>query len=160
MLIGIAYRSWHGVDEAQPIEGAGRAMINRTAFSVDDPRVKEAVRLYTRFRDEVRQAGARFLLVHFPLAYVVHPEDLTRWILHGVTNVEQEKAFNRDFCAFLNEQDIPCLNLTDDLVSTAKREKQRLYYWLDIHWTEAGNEMVAQLASRYLKRLNMAQVHR
>lgn len=74
--------------------------------------------------------------MHFSLPYVVHPEDMTRWVLHGVTNVEQQKQFNREFCAFLNGQDIACLNLTDDLIDTARQKTERLYYWLDIHWTE------------------------
>jgi len=159
VLIGIVYRSWHGAEEGQPIEGAGRAMINRTVFNVDDPRVKESVGLYTRFRDEVRQAGARLLIMHFPLPYVVHPEDLSRWVLHGVTNVTQQIQFNREFCSFLVRQGIACLNLTDQLMEAAKHSTERLYYWLDIHWTERGNAKVAQMVSDYVMKIELVQAH-
>ena len=159
VLIGIVYRSWHGAEEGQPIEGAGRAMINRSVFNVDDPRVKESVRLYTRFRDEVHQAGARLLILHFPLPYVVHPEDLSRWVLHGVTNVSQQIQFNREFCSFLIRQNIACLNLTDQLMEAAKHSTERLYYWLDIHWTERGNATVAQMVADYIMKSEVAQAH-
>jgi hypothetical protein len=159
VLIGIAHRSWHGVGEGDPIEGAGRAMTNRTAFNTDDPRVKESVRLYTRFKDEVHQAGARLLIVHFPLPYVVHPEDLSRWVLHGVTNVTQQIQFNQEFCSYLVRQGIECVNLTNQLMEAAKHSTERLYYWLDIHWTERGNAIVAQMVSDYVMKTEIAQIH-
>lgn len=157
VLAGLAYRSWHGADEGQPIEGAGREMTNRTAFSTDDPRVRESIRLYRRFNDEVRHIGAQLLIVHFPLPYAVHPQDMTRWVLHGVTDVEQQKQFNREFCSFLNGQDIACLNLTHDLIERARQSEERLYYWLDIHWTDRGNAEAAQMVSAYLARSEMTQ---
>ena len=159
VVAGLGYRAWHGFDPERPIEGAGRPMINRTAFSTDDPRVGESIRLYRRFNDEARGAGAQLLIVHFPLPYVVHPQDMTRWVLHGVTNVEQQKQFNRNFCAYLNGQDIPCLDLTDDLITAGRQSTERLYFWLDIHWTERGNAVAAQVVSSYLASSVMAQAN-
>ena len=136
---------------AMRIEGAGREMRNSPTFSIQDPLISDSVIFYRTLRETVEAAGAKLLIVYFPLAYVVHPEDRMRWVLQGVQNIEEQIQFNRTFASFLNENGFRCLNVTEQFVQRAKTEKQRLYYWLDVHWTASGNVLAAQLVADYLQ---------
>jgi len=132
------------------IEGAGRDMRNSPVFRPNDPYVKESLMFYRALKQAVEGTGADLLVVHFPLAYVVHQEDRARWALQGVDNIDRQVAFNQAFSVHLNDLGIRCLNLTNDLIQSAKREKNRLYFWLDVHWTEQGNKVSAQVVSQNL----------
>ena len=150
IIIGQIHKLIFRGDPEGKIEGAGRDMRNPPVFRLDDPRVRESLTFYTALKETVEGAGADLLIVHFPLAYIVHPEDRARWVLQGVEDIEQQIMFNRAFASYLNELGIDCLNLTDDLIESAKRDKNRLYFWLDVHWTELGNTIAAQLVGQYL----------
>jgi len=132
------------------IEGAGRALRNSPVFRSDDPYVKESLLFYKALKEAVEEAGADLLIVHFPLAYVVHQEDRVRWALQGLGSIDRQVAFNHAFSAYLNDRGIRCFNLTNDLIESAKKEKSRLYFWLDVHWTEQGNKVSAQMVKQYL----------
>ncbi|HEY5627661.1 MAG TPA: hypothetical protein VIR79_06925 [Nitrospira sp.] len=136
--------------QGRRIEGAGRALHTALPFDVQSAAVKESTTFYRAFRAAAHESNAKFLVVHFPLAYVVHPEDRARWALHGVENIEVQETYNHAFADHLNRQAIPCLNLTQDLMEEAKRNAQRLYYWLDVHWTPWGNRRSAELVGQYV----------
>ncbi len=132
------------------IEGAGRTLTERARF---DPAEEEAARcigLYDRLKAVVAGGGGRVLVVYFPLAYSVHPEDAARWRHLGVRNIEAQRAYDADFCRYVDARGVPCLNISDDLVRAAREGGERLYYWLDIHWTPAGNRVAAEAVARYL----------
>jgi hypothetical protein len=150
VLITLFQKSIYRQDEEGRIEGAGRDMSNSPDFSPDDASVKESLLLYRNLKRAVEAAGAKLLIVYFPLSYVVHPEDRARWVLHGVKSIDRQVNFNRAFDSYLDERGIQCLNLTDDFIEIARTDKSRLYFWLDIHWTELGNAAAAQLVARYL----------
>ena len=150
VIVAFVQKSLYEQDREENIEGAGRDLRNNRSFDPEDVQVKESIALYERFRDSVEQTGAQLLIVHFPLSYVVHPEDRARWALQGVEHIDQQIDFNRAMCAYLNGDGVPCLNLTDDLATTARNEGSRLYYWLDIHWTKEGNARAAELVAQHL----------
>jgi SGNH hydrolase-like domain, acetyltransferase AlgX len=133
------------------IEGAGRELHMASAFDAHSPTVTASTNFYRAFQDAVHEARGKFLAVHFPLSYVVYPKDQTRWALHGVENIEAQVTYNQAFSAHLNQQAIPCLNLTQDLIEAAKHDARRFYYWLDVHWTPVGNRRSAELVSQYLE---------
>jgi hypothetical protein len=134
---------------AMRIEGAGKEMRNPPIFSIQDPVIGDSLIFY-RARETVEAGGAKLLIVYFPLAYVVHPEDRMRWVLQGVQNIEEQIQLNSTFASFLHENGFRCLNLTEQFVQTAKTDKKRLYYWLDVHWTEFGNRVAARSVAEYL----------
>jgi len=141
-----------GVDKGDGgIEGAGQVLHNASVFHAQSITVRESTAFYRAFKRAANEAGAEFLVVHFPLAYVVHSADRARWALHGVENIETQVAFNRKFAIHLNQKGVHCLNLTDALVEYAKQNPLRLYYWLDVHWTPLGNRRSAELVSQYLE---------
>ena len=90
------------------------------------------------------------MVVYFPLAYVVHPQDRSRWRHLGLHDVERQKAFDSAFVEYLNKHGIACLDLTPSLIEAAQKTGKRLYYWLDVHWTPEGNHVIAQVAKDYL----------
>ena len=134
------------------IEGAGRDLRNSAGFNVQDPVVGDSLIFYQRLKDAVSSAGADLLVVYFPLSYVVYPEDRARWAILGVRNIEEQIDYNGAFAAHLTALGIKTLDLTDIFRQSSTTEKRRLYYWLDLHWTELGNSVAARSVAGYLTR--------
>ncbi len=151
IIISWIHKLFFGLDFHEQIEGAGRDMRNSEAFRREDARVTESLLFYMSLKEAVEGTGASLLIVHFPLAYVVHPEDRARWMFQGVENIEEQVQFNRTFAAYLNQIGIRCLNLTDQFIQRATMDKRRFYFWLDVHWTELGNAVAARLVGDYLQ---------
>jgi hypothetical protein len=128
---------------SRAVLGAGRHLIQETDFDVNKPAVRDATAFYRHLAKAVRESGARLQIVYFPLSYVVYPEDEARWRHLGVRNVAAQKAFDTAFVNYLNDQQIPTVDITEDLLHAATHGK-RLYYWLDIHWTPEGNAVAAR----------------
>src|SRR5262249_40540328 len=120
-----------------------------TDFDATDPAVREAMGTYNKLTSIVNQTGARLLIVYVPLSYAIHREDESRWRQLGVLNVRQQIAFDATFVRYLNERQIHSIDLTPQL-KTSAQAGQRMYYWLDIHWTPAGNAAAAQAVADYL----------
>jgi hypothetical protein len=150
IILGSLSKAMYEKDRDGKIHGAGRDMRNLQAFSPEDNHVKESMRFYRALKDAVSHNGTDLLIVHFPLSYVVHPEDRARWMLQGVEHIGLQIASNQAFGAYLSALGIQCLDLTEELIETVKEDRTRLYYWLDIHWTERGNMVAAQAVARYL----------
>jgi hypothetical protein len=135
------------------IAGAGRELHESNRFTPDSPDVKVSLQYYRRLKQAAHDAGSSLLVVYFPLSYYVHRKDIARWRHLGVAdNVDAEIAADRDFCDYLNGIGIACLNITADLVKAATENPDRLYYWLDIHWTRRGNLMAAKSIGKYLNK--------
>ena len=79
---------------AQPEErgnavlGAGREMFARRApFDPTNQDVRESMQVYNKLVGATRAAGARLLVVFFPLSYAIHREDESRWRHLGIVDV-------------------------------------------------------------------------
>jgi hypothetical protein len=140
-------------EEALPsgVQGAGRELAEQERFDPARADLRGAIDFYDELRSVVEGGGARLLVVYFPLSYAIHPEDVSRWRHLGVRNGEAQRRFDDDFCRFLSGRGIPCLDITEDLARAARERRERLYYWLDIHWTAAGNEVAAEAVARALE---------
>jgi hypothetical protein len=139
----------HNNQDSQII-GAGRDLSSFTKFDINDKIVSNAIKHYNKLKLYCQSINAKLIIVYIPLSYVVHDEDVTRWKHLGVKNIPGEIAFNKEFCDYLVNNGIDCLNLTDDLIKAAQVSRKKLYYWLDVHWTPYGNEIAATLVSQYL----------
>ena len=140
-----------GAPAADQVQGAGRDMAAVQVFDPDDPEIRHGLAYYEQLRQSTRASGAELLVVYFPLSYVVHPEDMGRWQHLGVKDVEGQIAFNRDFCHHLIERGFDCVDVSGDLIGAA-RAGERLYFWLDIHWTARGNQVTAESVATHLER--------
>jgi hypothetical protein len=137
--------------QVSEIQGAGRSITEHDVFDPRAPELQPSLRFYARLREVVQGGGGRLLIVYVPLSYTVHPEDVARWQHLGVRNVQGQMRFDDDFCKYLTRTGLPCLNVTADLVRAAQESTERLYYWLDIHWTPKGNRVSAESVARYLR---------
>ena len=129
--------------------GAGRELVQAEVFDAESPEVREALAFYADLSRVAEREGAQLLVVYFPLSYVIHPEDQGRWRHHGLQDVAAQMAVDGAFCAHLDALGTPCFNATEALLEAAN-SGERLYYWLDIHWTPEGNEVVARAVADHL----------
>ncbi len=132
------------------VVGAGRPLELQARFDPASEALAPSLALYERLRAVAERAGARLQLVYLPLSYVAHPEDMPRWRHLGVRDVESQKAFDAAYCAHLATRGIRCLDVTPELVEAA-RGGERLYYWVDIHWTPLGNRVAARAVADRLE---------
>ncbi len=144
-MVWTEFDGWlHTKPASDAVQGAGRELVQETNFDINKPRVADALAFYEHLADAVRASGARLQIVYLPLSYVIYPEDESRWRHLGVRDVRAQQAFDSAFVDRLNKQNIPTVDITGDLRRAAMRNKRRLYYWLDIHWTVAGNAAAAR----------------
>lgn len=151
------YTAWQSRRTAAPEEATPTGPAPDLRFDRSDPSVAAALAFYEDLGRTVGSAGAGLLVVYFPLAYVIHPEDMPRWSHLGVVDVEAQVAFDRDFCDHLARTGIDCYDATPDLLEAAAAQDERLYYYVDIHWTPRGNAVMADLVSRRLLARREAQ---
>jgi acetyltransferase AlgX (SGNH hydrolase-like protein) len=135
--------------EGNAVLGAGRGIFVPPEFDTAHPAVRQAMLVYTELAGSVRAAGARLLVVYVPLSYAIHREDEVRWRHLGVRDIARQTAFDAAFVRHLNECRIPSIDLTQNLRKSAEMGK-RIYFWLDIHWTAAGNASAARAVADYL----------
>ncbi len=109
---------------------------------------------YVRFAAFVRRVAGEetaVAFVHLPLSFMVHPEDKSRWRHILRIDSAAARARTRADVEAVRARGITMIETTDALVKQAGAE--RLYYWLDIHLTPAGNRVVADQALPILREL-------
>ena len=129
--------------------GAGREVAAPITFDPTHPKIRGALNFYNKLASVVSQTGARLLVVYVPLSYAVHREDESRWRLLGILDIPAQTALDAAFVRYLNESQIPSIDLGQQFRKSALDGK-RLYYWLDIHWTPAGNAAAALAVADHL----------
>lgn len=138
-----------GGNSGAQVLGAGRPMEMQSDFDPTSEKVTPSIAFFERLRDVAHAAGADLLLVYFPLSYGVHPEDIERWRHLGVLDVDAQKAFDAAFCSYLDTRGVRCIDITPRLLEAAAAG-ERLYYWLDVHWTPEGNRVAARAVADQL----------
>jgi hypothetical protein len=139
----------HSSEPGDVVLGTGREMVASRDFDPKRSEVREAMRVYSKLAGAVRAAGARLLVVYVPLSYAIQKEDESRWRHLGIRDISRQMAFDAKFVHYLNEQQIPSIDTTQRLKDSSVVGK-RMYYWLDIHWTAAGNAAAARVVAEYL----------
>lgn len=130
--------------------GAGRELHQTSRFDPGGPEERDATQFYELLAKTVRGSGAQLQVVYFPLSYGVHPQDESRWRHLGLKDIQAQKAYDTAFMRYLNQRDIPGIDISDALRLAAAKNGQRLYYWLDIHWTPEGNAAAARAVAAAL----------
>jgi len=150
----IAYNkilSWSNKNNSnKKIIGAGRELKNIYEFNLENKDIITSLNYYLNLQSYCQSINAKLIIVYIPLSYIIYNEDIIRWRHLGADNIKGQIAFNHQFCNYLKTHGIVCIDLTEDLSKIAKNSPQRLYYWLDVHWTAYGNEVAAGLVADYL----------
>jgi hypothetical protein len=140
---------FHQSQSGEKIEGVGREMELHETFDSDNPEVVDSMKYYQDLRSTVEQSGAKLLVFFMPSSYCVHEEDISRWAHLDTDDIEEQNRYNADFCRYLQSVGIDCIDVTEESREAAKKGP-RLYYFVDIHWTPAGNKLAARAAARHL----------
>ncbi len=157
-IIFYGWTLWTSLNSGSPVAsggqsgavlGAGREIPTPISFEPTHPEVREAMQFYKKLARIVGKAGARLLVVYVPLSYAVQREDQSRWRLLGIRDIPRQMAFDAAFVRSLNDHQVPSIDLTRKLRKAA-RGGERMYYWLDVHWTPAGNTAAARAVAHYL----------
>jgi hypothetical protein len=143
-------RSPAQAERGNAVLGAGREMmLARAQFAPTNRDVRESMQVYNKLVGATRAVGAHLLVVFFPLSYAIHKEDESRWRHLGMVDIAREAAFDAAFVHYLNGHQIPTIDITQQLRKAAE-SGERMYFWLDIHWTPAGSAVAAQAVADYL----------
>jgi hypothetical protein len=141
------YYLYHAFDEApQPgADGAGKELHGPSAQRVPTP--AQAADTYARYVEFVKgvlgsDAGVAFL--YLPLSYIVHPGDAGRWWARGRVDPVGERELLAGAVSEIGGRGFTLIDPTPRLIEAGAAE--RMYYWLDIHLTPAGNRVVADAA--------------
>jgi len=136
-------------ERGSAVQGAGREWYVPPEFDPTSQEVRESMRVYTRLARTTGTGGSRLLVIFFPLSYAIHREDESRWRHLGVVDIAREATFDDAFVQYLNENQIATIDITKQLRDAAE-SGERMYYWLDIHWTPAGNAVAARAVADHL----------
>ncbi|GMR18019.1 MAG: hypothetical protein BMS9Abin33_0419 [Gammaproteobacteria bacterium] len=106
---------------------------------------------YIDFVKNVVGDQVKIAFLYIPTSYVVHPEDRGRYALKVVSAPDEIRKLSARIESLLAENSIIYIDPTDALVDMATNN--RMYYFLDIHFTAAGNKVLADLSIPVLQRL-------
>ena len=106
---------------------------------------------YIDFFESVVGKHVKTAFLHIPFSYVVHPEDLARFSHLEANAPDEARKLSERTERLLAENSIIYIDPTNALVDAAA--SSRMYYFLDVHFTAAGNKTVADMAVPVLQGL-------
>jgi hypothetical protein len=142
-LVFYGYYLIHAFDEAP----AGNTGEGKELHGLDAEQAVDAAANYRGYRRFVRETLGEDVDVSFlylPLAFVVHPEDAPRWWSMGEVDPYQHREHIKRTVEDLLGAGVPVIDATPSLIRAG--ESERMYFWLDIHLTAAGNRVVSDVA--------------
>ena len=106
---------------------------------------------YIDFVESIVGDQVKTAFLYVPYSYVVHPEDRAR-VAHKVVKAPDEiRELSARIKSLLAENSIIYIDPTDALVD--KAANSRMYYFLDVHFTTAGNKVLANQSIPVLQQL-------
>jgi hypothetical protein len=100
---------------------------------------------FTRYEQTIHRIlgeRAEVVFVFIPLSFVVHPEDAPRWRHLRGADLQSSRVGIRADVDALRRSGHKIVDASEALIP--RGDEERLYYWLDIHLTPAGNRVVAE----------------
>ncbi|MGH0032252.1 MAG: alginate O-acetyltransferase AlgX-related protein [Myxococcota bacterium] len=156
--LGVVFYGFYAMSALRdaPADGGGAGKELHGDLAKMDPGEDDAARAlsgYSQHSAFVKRVlpDARTVYLYIPLSYVAHPEDAPRHWSRGEDDPFGERERLASAAAAVQARGIPFVDGTKALVAAAGDE--RLYYWLDIHLTPRGNEVLAEAAVPVLEGL-------
>ena len=114
--------------------------------SADDTALIDSYLGFQRLIVEKAGPGTELAFLHIPMSFLVHPKDLKRWT--GLIHLGQRgvAGFREDTTRQIQGIRAAGLEFIDTTSALAQsgEEGERMFHWLDIHLTKAGNLIVAE----------------
>jgi hypothetical protein len=148
-----------GTDNGEEL-GTGKEL-HASQSSVAEGEIEELVKSIERYiaflRFELGE-GTQVAFIHVPLSFMVHRGDVARW--KHLIDADPSTARSRveQEVAALRERGLPIVATTRALTEAGR--EARMFYWLDIHLTPAGNKVVAETALPILQAMVDSAVSR
>lgn len=137
---------YHAARSSHVVQGDGREFYRKTASQSTAP--DEQLRRYQGYIEFVHGAMTnkpQIVFVFVPMAHIVRPADVTRVAHHGdIPNPFEVRENAALLTGILGSNHVNMINPTDVLVENDK--STRMYNLYDIHFTSAGNKVVADHA--------------
>ena len=114
----------------------------------------ELVGTYRNFLDFVSSRMGKttdVVFMYIPMGFIVHPEDKSRWIDFKNEDPYRIRTESTMQVEMLRHNGIEIVDTTPKLVE--RGAKERMYYWLDIHFTKAGNRAAADATLPTIQKL-------
>lgn len=150
-IVFYGFIAWGLIDSKRDhIEGTGTEL--RTSSS--DGRARDRTELLARYQTYAEYVRGILgektpvVFIYIPLSYFVHLKDIARWRHLGVANVQKEKKAHELNLGFLKSNSV---NIVDTMPALITNNKERMYYWLDVHLTARGNQAVARASEPQLR---------
>lgn len=119
--------------------------------SIADDAILDHHRDYIDFVKNSAGEQVKTAFLHVPYSYVVHPEDIARFAHQEIIAPGEMRALSARIEKLLAANSIIYIDPTDALVDKAYDD--RMYHFLDVHFTAAGNKVLANHAIPILQRL-------
>jgi hypothetical protein len=147
------YYAYNMIVRPDPAPDASKALhMSPQAYS--GVGLEEIVQSYLDYEDYVKSVlgpETAVAFMYLPYSYQVHTEDIDRFADVHAEDIPDGRRQISETISRLKERGVSILNTLPPLLDLADRE--RFYYWLDIHLTPAGNRVVAEAAIPFIRDL-------
>jgi hypothetical protein len=144
----ILFYGWHvyqAFAHAENTVGDGREFYNKADLAIDGANVLKRYESYLSFVEASLTNKTPVVFIHIPAAWVVHPSDLIRVAHHGeALNPIATRQHIAQFIDVLQSNQVDIIDTTSALVQ--HDNEGRMYNLYDVHFTRAGNKVVADHA--------------
>lgn len=152
-IVFYSYYAYNMIFDPEPSPDASKSLHSEIAqLATDDAEM--LAQTYVEYEAAVRRALGDDLPIAFvflPYSYEVHPEDVGRFSDVRASDVPIARARIMAEAEAIETRGLNFINTLPPLIEAATRG--RLYFWLDIHFTPLGNQVVAEVTAPVLQAL-------
>jgi len=141
-----AYSALAPDDEAAYVDAGKELYTEEETGSADDTALIDSYLGFQRLIVEKAGPGTELAFLHIPMSFLVHPKDLKRWtgLIHlGERGVAGFREDTTRQIQGIRAAGLEFIDTTSALAQSGE-EGERMFHWLDIHLTKAGNLIVAE----------------
>lgn len=154
-IVFYGYYAYNMIVRPDPAPDASKALhMAPRSESNSEIGLETIVQSYVDYEDYVKSVLGPSTIVAFlylPYSYQVHTEDVGRFADVHSEDIPIGRRQIAETIQRLKERGVAILDTLPPLLASS--EKERLYFWLDIHFTPAGNRIVAQAAVPFIRDL-------
>jgi hypothetical protein len=143
------YQSFFCVAD-QPL-GLGIELNDKSLSDMNAVKLEKEYLSYIEFINKLAPAKVPVVFIFVPFSYVVRPKDVSRWKHLEFLNPTKLQERVKQVQHTLEKDSVLFIDPTDELIEHDRQT--RMYYFLDIHFTPAGNKAVAEKAITGIQKL-------
>jgi hypothetical protein len=154
-VVFYGYYAWNSIVKPEPAPDATRSLYSKSETAIDATSdfdaLAETYAGHVEYLKRILGPQTDVAFIYLPYSFAVHQEDIVRFPGLEPADIPITKRRIRSGIEAVRARGIEILNTLPALEAAASNE--RLYYWLDIHFTPVGNHVVADLAIPFVQRI-------